>query len=95
MRYFADYRQAGIPTFPAWYGFPATRLAIAIASILAGLAMGAAALGFGMTQGALHVLGLLSGGLLLLAVYSLWRPSEKANFTLFKFASIYMLLAMA
>ena len=94
MRYFDDYRRAGIPTFASAYGFPATRWTIAVSSVLAGLAMGAAALGIGLTQGALHLIGLLSGGLLLVAVYSLWRPSDKANFTLFKFASIYMLFAM-
>ena len=56
--------------------------------------MGAAALGLGLTQGFLHLLGLLSGGLLALAVYSLLRPSDKANFTLFKYASLYMMLSM-
>ena len=94
MRYFDDYQSAGLPTFPRSYGFSATRLTIAVASVLAGLAMGAAALGLGLTQGTLHLLGLLSGGLLALAVYSLLRPSDKANFALFKYASIYMMCAM-
>jgi heme o synthase len=94
MRYFEDYQGAGLPTFPKSYGFPATRLTIAVASVLAGLAMGAAALGLGLTQGTLNLLGLLSGGLLTLAVYSLLRPSDKANFALFKYASIYMMCAM-
>jgi protoheme IX farnesyltransferase len=94
MRYFQDYQSAGLPTFPKSYGFPATRLTIAVASVLAGLAMGAAALGLGLTQGYLHLLGLLSGGLLALAVYSQLRPSDKANFTLFKYASLYMMFSM-
>jgi protoheme IX farnesyltransferase len=94
MRYFADYQRAGLPTFPSRYGFRATRAVIAIASVLAALAMGLAALAIGVTQGLLHILGLLSGGLLLLAIYSLLRPSEKANFTLFKYASLYMMLSM-
>jgi heme o synthase len=94
MRYFEDYRSAAIPTFAQRYGFPATRLTIAVSSVLAGLAMGAAALGTGLTQGYLHMLGLLAGGLLILAVYSLLRPSEQANFTLFKYASVYMLCSM-
>jgi len=94
MRYFEDYESACLPTFPRSYGFPATRLTIAGASVLASLAMVAAALGLGLTQGFLHLLGLLSGGLLALAVYSLWRPSDRANFTLFKYASLYMMLAM-
>ena len=94
MRYFEDYRRAAIPTFPWRYGFPATRLTIAISSVLAGVAMGVAALWTGLTQSYLHLLGLLAGGLLVLAVYSLLRPSDKANFTLFKYASIYMLCSM-
>jgi protoheme IX farnesyltransferase len=94
MRYYEDYQSACLPTFPRSYGFPTTRLTIAAASVLASLAMVAAALGLGLTQGFLHLLGLLSGGLLALAVYSLWRPSDRANFTLFKYASLYMMLAM-
>jgi protoheme IX farnesyltransferase len=94
MRYFEDYQSAGLPTFPKRYGFPATRLAISVASVLAGLAMGAAALGLGLTQGSLQLMGLLSGGLLALAVYCLLRPSERANFTLFKYASLYMMFSM-
>ncbi len=94
MRYFADYQRAGVPTFPSRYGFAATRTIIAVSSVLAALAMGLAAVAIGVTQGLLHVMGLLSGGLLLLAVYSLLRPSEKANFTLFKYASLYMMFTM-
>lgn len=94
MRYFDDYRRAGVPTFPSRYGFPVTRVIIAVSSVLAALAMVAAAFAIGVTQGLLHFMGLLSGVLLLLAVYSLLRPSEKANFALFKYASIYMLFSM-
>jgi protoheme IX farnesyltransferase len=94
MRYYEDYQGAGLPTFPGSYGFSATRLTIAVASVLAGLAMGTAALGLGLTQGTLHLLGLLSGGLLVLAVYSLLRPSDRVNFTLFKYASLYMMFSM-
>lgn len=94
MRYFEEYQSAGLPTFPSSYGFQITRWTIAVSSVLAGLAMGAAALGLGLTQGYLHLLGLLSGGLLALAVYSLLRPSDKANFTLFKYASLYMMFSM-
>ena len=46
MRYFDDYKTAGIPTIPSIYGFRFTRIIIAISSILAALAMGAAALGY-------------------------------------------------
>lgn len=94
MRYFEDYRRAGIPTFPSTYGFQITRLTIALSSLLAAASIGLAAYGIGLTWGYLRVLGVLSVGLILLAVSSLMRPSEKVNFGLFKYASLYMLSAM-
>jgi protoheme IX farnesyltransferase len=94
MRYFDDYQHAGLPTFPSRYGFSITRKIIAISTVLAALTMGLAAFAIGITQGLLHLMGLLSGVLLLLAVFSLLRPSEKANFALFKYASLYMIFSM-
>ena len=94
MRYFNDYQAARVPTFPSTYGFATTRATIAISSILAALAMGAAAWGIGMEWGFLRLLGVLSGGLFLLAVGMIFRPSERVNFGLFKYASLYMLAAM-
>jgi protoheme IX farnesyltransferase len=94
MRYFDDYQRAGIPTFPSTYGFHATRVIIAGSSLLAALAIGLAAFGIGMARGYLGILGVLSGGLLALAIGSLARPSDKANFGLFKYASLYMLSSM-
>ena len=94
MRYFADYQAASVPTFPSTYGFGATRATIAISSILAALAMGLAAWGIGMEWGFLRLLGVLSAGLLVLAVATMFRPSERINFGLFKYASVYMLAAM-
>jgi hypothetical protein len=41
------------------------------------------------------VLAVLSAGLLTLAVTSIVRPSERLNFGLFKYASVYMLSSMA
>jgi protoheme IX farnesyltransferase len=94
MRYHDDYQAAGIPTFPSTYGFPVTRTTIAISAVLAALAMAVAAIGIGMTAGYLRLIAVLSGGLLLLAVSSTLRPSERVNFGLFKYASLYMLSAM-
>lgn len=53
--------------------------------------MALAAYGVGLTLGYWRLLIVLTGGLLLLAVSSLMRPSERANFGLFKYASLYML----
>lgn len=94
MRYFDDYKRAGIPTFPSVYGESVTRITIALSSVLAALAMGLAAYGIGMSVGFLRILAVLSSGLLFLAVSSTTRPSERLNFGLFKYASLYMLSAM-
>jgi protoheme IX farnesyltransferase len=94
MRHFNDYQMANIPTFPSCYGFKATRLVIAASSLFAATAIGLAALGIGITWGYLRVLIVLSCGMLGLALGSLARPSERTNFGLFKYASLYMLSAM-
>ncbi len=94
MKYHDDYQAAGIPTFPSQYNFSFTRLMIAISSILAAITMGAAAIGIGMTTGYLRLLIVLSIGLVFLALSSLLNPSDKLNFGLFKYASLYMLSAM-
>jgi protoheme IX farnesyltransferase len=94
MRYSDDYQRAGIPTLASSHGIQFSRRIIAISSILAACAIAVAALGIGMTGSYLHLLGILSIILLALALLSLVRPSEKLNFGLFKYASVYMLNAM-
>jgi heme o synthase len=94
LRYFDDYKTAGVPTFASTYGFKITRITIAISSIFAALAMGSAAWGIGMAWGYMRLLGVLSTGLILLAVVMIFRPSERVNFGLFKYASVYMLSSM-
>lgn len=94
MKYYEDYQAAGVPTFPSTYGFHATRVAIAISSVFAALSMGIAAWGIGMTIGYLRILAVLSMGLLVLAAMSVFRPTERVNFGLFKYASLYMLGSM-
>jgi len=94
MRYFDDYNAAMIPTFPSAFGFKITRITIAISSVLAALAMGTAALGIGMAWGFLRLLAVLSSGLVLMAVTMIFHPSERVNFGLFKYASVYMLSSM-
>jgi protoheme IX farnesyltransferase len=94
MRYDEDYRSARIPTFPSTYGFPPTRLAIAVSSAVAALSIGMAGILIGMEWGFVRLLAVLSGGLLLLAVASVVKPAEHLNFGLFKYASLYMLSAM-
>lgn len=94
MRYFDDYKNAGVPTFPSTYGFQYTRTIIAIASMLASMMIGIAAYGVGTEWGFLRLMAVLSIGLFSLAIASVIHPSERVNFGLFKYASLYMLSAM-
>jgi protoheme IX farnesyltransferase len=94
LRYRDDYKRAGIPTFPSTYGSETTRRVIAISSVLASITMALGALGVGMTIGYLRLIIVLSVGLLVLAAGTFMRPSDRLNFGLFKFASLYMLSIM-
>ena len=94
MRYAADYSRAGVPTFPSVYGFETTRKIIAISSAIAAVSMGVASIGVGMTIGYLRLIIVLSVGLFLLAGRVVFNPSERLNYGLFKYASLYMLSSM-
>jgi protoheme IX farnesyltransferase len=94
MKYYQDYRAAGIPTFPSAYGFRATRTILGFSTAVAAIEILLAAWGIGMAWGYLRLMAVLSAGLLLFTAASLVRPSEKVNFGLFKYASIYMLGSM-
>ena len=94
MRYFEDYQAAKIPTFPSTFGFGFTRLVIAVSSVIAALAILAAGILIGMQWGFVRLLAVLSAGLMLLAIATVIRPTERVNFGLFKYASLFMLSAM-
>ena len=94
MRNYDDYQAAGIPTFPSRYGFKVTQWTIAISSVVSAVMMGIAAYGIGLTWGYLRLLAVLTGGLIFLALISMLRLSDRVNFGLFKYASLYMLSVM-
>ncbi len=94
MKFFEDYKAAGVPTFPSTYGFETTRAIIALSSIIAAASIGVAAVMIGVQAGILRLLVVLSSGLLLLSFTTVFRPSEQVNYGLFKYASLYMLAAM-
>jgi len=94
IRFKKDYAKAGVPTFPNVYGDQFADTLIVLSSLAAAIAMGFSAYGLGVTWGYLRVLVVLSAGLLYLAVSCLMRPSVRANFSLFKYASVYMLSSM-
>ncbi len=89
-----DYRAAGVPTFPSTYGLPITRTMIAISSVLAAASIGWAGILIGMQAGFLRLMAVLATGLLLISFASVTRPSDRANFALFRYASLYMLASM-
>ncbi len=94
IKFLDDYNAAGVPTFPSTYGLETTRAMIALSSILAAASIGTASVMIGVQAGILRLLIVLSAGLLLLSFATVFRPSERVNFSLFKYASLYMLISM-
>ena len=94
MRYDQDYQNAGVPTFPSQYGERTTRIIIAFSSIAAAVSIGLGAFALGLSWGYLRLLSVLAVGIVGLALVSVFRPSEKVNFGLFKYASLFMLGSM-
>ncbi|MEW5830274.1 MAG: heme o synthase [Chloroflexota bacterium] len=94
IKFQGDYNAAGVPTFPSTYGLETTRAMIALSSIIAASSIGVAGVMIGVQAGILRLLVVLSMGLLLLSFATIFRPSEQVNFSLFKYASLYMLASM-
>lgn len=94
IRYQQDYQKAGVPTFPARYGVTTTRRIITLSSAGVAVTMGLAALLLGLDHRYLGILGILAAGLIAMAAVAMFRPSERLNFGLFKYASVYMLMSM-
>jgi protoheme IX farnesyltransferase len=94
LKFREDYSNAGVPTFPSTYGDSFTRATIAISSILAALAIGWASVLIGLSAGYLRLIAVLTAGLLLLAFATFRVQSDRVNFSLFRYASVYMLSSM-
>ena len=95
MHYFDDYARAGIPTFPSTYGYKNTRLIIALSSLGVAFSIALGLFFLGLSWGYLRLLAVLTVGMLGLVLGSVFRPSKKVNFGLFKYASLYMLSSMS
>jgi heme o synthase len=89
-----DYKSAGVPTFPETYGERFTRGVIAISSILAAAAIGWASVLIGLSAGLLSLIAVLTAFMLILAFATLRIHTDRMNFMLFRYASLYMLSAM-
>jgi protoheme IX farnesyltransferase len=94
MKFRNDYKNAGVPTFPATYGDTVTRVMIAFSSILAAIAIGWASVLIGLSAGLLSLIAVLTTVMLILAFATLRIHTDKMNFMLFRYASLYMLSAM-
>jgi len=94
MKFREDYKNAGVPTFPATYGERFTRATIAVSSILAAIAIVWASVLVGLGAGLLSLIAVLTAVMLILAFATLRIHTDKMNFMLFRYASLYMLSAM-
>ncbi|MFN3763135.1 MAG: heme o synthase [Anaerolineae bacterium] len=89
--YAREYHLAGVPVWPNVYGPTATRRVIALATLLDVTVLGTAGWLLSIHPVTLGVLAVLGAGLTGLSVAVLFRPTERLNWVLFKFASLYML----
>ncbi len=94
MNHSRDYKLAGVPTFPNVFGFNSTRYLMALSNMAAAGVMLAVFFWLGVSVIGIIVLGLGSLILLGFSVRNILRPSERTNFALFKYVSIYMAGAM-
>ncbi|MBC8403021.1 MAG: protoheme IX farnesyltransferase [Candidatus Marinimicrobia bacterium] len=94
MNHSKDYSLAGVPTFPNVFGFEKARYFIAGSNLTAAVIIVAIfiQLSISISGIALMVIGNLI--LLVLSYRIIRHPSLKMNFTMFKFASLYMAVAM-
>ncbi|MGC9333564.1 MAG: protoheme IX farnesyltransferase [Anaerolineae bacterium] len=94
MKYDGDYRQAGVPTWPAVYGFDSTRRFIAVSDALRALSLVAAGWWLSICPWSLGLLALSGVVTVSLSIRAVLRSSEALNLRLFKFASVHMLGSM-
>jgi heme o synthase len=89
-----DYAEAGVPTFPSTYGETPTRATIAASAVLAAAAIGWASVLIKLQAGFLSVIAVLSAGLIVLAFATFRLRSQRLDFRLYRYASLYMLSFM-
>lgn len=94
MNHSDDYRIAGVPTIPNRFGFTKTRYFITAANIIAVLIFLYICLLLEISKIGIMILLFGSVILIITSLIIIIKPSKKANFYLFKFASLYMVIAM-
>jgi len=94
IKYADDYAAAGVPTFPSTYGVNTTRIIISISSFIAAVSMLLSGVMMDLGAGYLRLIAVLAVGLLGLAMSTIFTASERINFGLFKYASLFMMTSM-
>ncbi|MEA3288165.1 MAG: protoheme IX farnesyltransferase [Candidatus Marinimicrobia bacterium] len=94
IKYADDYASAGVPTFPSTYGEGITRVIISVSSFIAATSMLLSGIMMDLGAGYLRLIAVLAVGLLGLAVSTIFTASERINFGLFKYASLFMMTSM-
>ena len=94
MKYFEDYKNAGVPTIASVYGFNINRKIIVISSFLSAITLTVSSFAIGINIGLLRLIGTLAGCMIIIAIIAFLKPSEKLNSGLFKYASVFMLATM-
>jgi len=94
IKYAPDYAAAEIPTFPSTYGVSQTRIIIAVSSVLSALSILGSGMLMDLTAGYLRLIVVLAFGLTGMALGTIYHGSERINFGLFKYASLFMMTSM-
>ncbi len=93
MRRSDEFDAAGIPAWPCVFGDTATRRLIASTTVASAAVLLVAGILLRTPPTALWALFMLGSSLSILAIFGLWRPSDRHDLMLFKAASIYMAAA--
>jgi heme o synthase len=94
IKYADDYAAAEIPTFPSTYGVNQTRLIIAASSLFSAVSILVSGILMDLTSGYLRLIVVLAIGLSGMAMGTIFNASERINFGLFKYASLFMMTSM-
>ena len=94
MNHSNDYKLAGVPTFPNVFGFKSARYFIALSNVIAGAILIFVFYLLNITNSGMTVLILSTFLLVGFSVKVIISPSKESNFAMFRYASIYMGIAM-
>jgi heme o synthase len=94
MNHSNDYKLAGVPTFPNVFGFKSARYFIALSNVIAGAILIFVFNLLNITNSGMTILILSTFLLVGFSVKVIISPSKESNFAMFRYASIYMGIAM-